>query len=60
MKLKFIEQKYQTDAVNSVVNIFEGCQEKESIFTVGISNHSGLDFEGEGISYYIGHSNERM
>ena len=34
MKLKFIEQQYQTDAVNSIVDIFDGCQEKESLFTI--------------------------
>ena len=62
MKLKFIEQKYQTDAVNSIVNIFEGCQEKESLFTVDISKdkrYSDL-LEGEGVSYNIGHSNEKI
>ena len=38
MKLKFIEQQYQTDAVNSIIDIFEGCQRKDSLFTVDISS----------------------
>ena len=34
MKLKFSIQDYQTDAVNSIVNIFNGQRIKESNFTV--------------------------
>ena len=26
MKLKFIDQPYQTDAVNAICDIFEGCE----------------------------------
>lgn len=62
MKLKFIEQQYQTDAVNSIVDIFDGCQIKESLFTIDISQSkhynklSGL--EGQGVSYELGYSNK--
>ena len=28
MKLKFIEQQYQTDAVNAICDIFDGCEVK--------------------------------
>lgn len=57
MKLKFIEQQYQTDAVNSIVNIFDGCQVKDSLFTIDISQ--GLSFlTGEGVSFEKGHSNK--
>ena len=34
MKLKFVEQAYQTDTVNSVVDVFDGCEVKESLFTI--------------------------
>lgn len=34
MKLKFVEQSYQTDAVKSVVDVFDGCEVKESMFTI--------------------------
>lgn len=30
MKLKFIDQPYQTDAVNAICDIFEGCEIKDS------------------------------
>ena len=33
MKLKFIDQPYQTDAVNAICDIFEGCEIKDSLFT---------------------------
>ncbi len=59
MKLKFIEQQYQTDAVNSIVDIFEGCQVKESLFTIDISKglKSG-EIKGIGVSYELGYSNK--
>lgn len=62
MKLKFIEQQYQTDAVNSIVDIFNGCQVKESLFTIDLSQardfrvDSGL--EGKGITYELGYANK--
>lgn len=59
MKLKFVEQQYQIDAVNSIVDIFEGCQYKDSMFTVDISEGKSRAVEGEGITYNIGHSNEK-
>lgn len=34
MKLKFIEQSYQTEAVKQVVDCFEGCEIKNSEFTI--------------------------
>lgn len=60
MKLKFVEQQYQDDAVNSIVDIFEGCKQSESLFTVDISSKSGQQSaQGEGFSYNIGYSNEK-
>ena len=59
MKLKFIEQQYQTDAVNSIVDIFDGCQRKESIFTVSLSQMLDI-IEGKGVSYDLGYSNEKI
>ena len=58
MKLKFIEQQYQTDAVNSIIDIFEGCQIKESLFTVDISKSNKGMFTGEGYEYELGHANK--
>lgn len=62
MKLKFIEQQYQTDAVNSICDIFEGSEIKDSIFTIDLSNTRELesirDQEIEDITYSIGHSNK--
>lgn len=43
IKLKFVEQEYQTDAVNAIVDIFDGCEQKESLFTISkASMESGL------------------
>lgn len=59
MKLKFIEQQYQTDAVNSIVDIFDGCQEKESLFTIDISKGIYKDgIQGKGVTYELGYSNK--
>ncbi|MGI6767943.1 MAG: DEAD/DEAH box helicase family protein [Bacilli bacterium] len=62
MKLKFIDQQYQTDAVKSIVDIFEGSSIKESLFTIdiskGISDESHLKLEGKGITYDLGYSNK--
>lgn len=58
MKLKFIEQQYQTDAVNSIVDIFDGCQVKESLFTIDISKKLYKDLKGKGVSYELGYSNK--
>lgn len=59
MKLKFVDQAYQTDAVNAICDIFDGCEVKNSLFTIDATN-SGKDnlLEGEGMSYFIGHSNK--
>lgn len=62
MKLKFIKQQYQSDAVDAICNIFEGCQSKESLFTIDLradlsyNIHSGL--KGKGITYDLGYSNK--
>lgn len=59
MKLKFIEQQYQTDAVNSIVDIFDGCQEKESLFTIDISKGINKEnVQGRGATYELGYSNK--
>lgn len=34
MKLKFVDQLYQTDAVNAICDIFDGCEVKDSLFTI--------------------------
>ena len=62
MKLKFIDQQYQTDAVESIVNIFEGSKVKDSLFTIDISQ--GLTeltesrVEGAGVTYELGYANK--
>lgn len=62
MKLKFIDQQYQTDAVNSIVDIFDGCKHKESIFTIDLTqdrnNNESLSLTGKGLSYYLGYANQ--
>lgn len=62
MKLKFIEQQYQTDAVNAICDIFEGCEIKDSLFTIELANTRELesikDQDIEDITYSIGHSNK--
>ena len=62
MKLKFIDQQYQTDAVNSIVDIFDGCEQKESLFTIDLTHDKsyseGLQFEGQGQSYELGFANK--
>ncbi len=58
MKIKFIDYQYQTDAVESIVDIFEGSEIKDSPFTIDISKdykHSKL--VGEGVTYLLGHGN---
>lgn len=67
MKLKFVDQSYQTDAVNAICDIFDGCEVKDSLFTVEVTSfdekHSNFDKltlalkEGSD-EYYIGHSNK--
>ena len=37
MKLKFVDQPYQNDAVNAICDIFNGCEAKDSIFTIVLS-----------------------
>lgn len=58
MKLKFIDQPYQTDAVNAICDIFEGCEIKDSLFTIEVNQKNELDLDGEGVSYFVGHSNK--
>ena len=55
MKLKFSIQDYQTDAVNSIVNIFNGQRIKESNFTV--SSNMILT---QGTKNYLELSNEQL
>ena len=62
MELKFSIQSYQTDAVNSIVRIFEGMEIKQSQFTIDISQDlgsvSGFALEGQAVSYLTGFSNK--
>lgn len=57
MKLKFVDQPYQTDAVNSICDIFDGCEVKDSLFTIDVSSSNTGFLTGEGYDYFIGHSN---
>ena len=60
MKLKFVDQPYQTEAVNSICDIFDGCELKDSLFTIDISQDLPMNeyIETEGYSYLLGHSNK--
>lgn len=62
MELKFSIQPYQTDAVNSIVRIFDGMRIKQSQFTIdiskGLDNVSGLALEGQAVSYLTGFANK--
>lgn len=66
MKLKFVDQPYQTDAVNAICDIFDGSEVKDSLFTIEVDqNKKYSSFEqtnaglsGEKYDYYIGHSNK--
>lgn len=62
MKLKFVDQQYQTDAVNSIVDIFEGSEVKKSLFTIDYSDSKDYNRDsgitGEGVSYFTGHANK--
>lgn len=62
MELKFSIQPYQTDAVNSIVRIFEGMEIKQSQFTIdisqGLGSVSGFSLEGQAVSYLTGFSNK--
>lgn len=60
MKLKFVDQPYQTEAVNSICDIFDGCELKDSLFTIDISRDIQMykRAETEGVSYLLGHSNK--
>ena len=62
MKLKFVDQKYQMDAVNAIVDIFDGAEIKNSQFTIdisrGLSEYASDQLEGIGISYELGYSNK--
>lgn len=60
MKLKFVDQPYQTEAVNAICDIFDGCELKDSLFTIDISQDLPMNnyVETEGVSYLLGHSNK--
>ena len=60
MKLKFVDQQYQTDAVNAICNIFQGSEIKNSLFTIDVSNDKNFNYmiEGEGVSYFTGYGNK--
>lgn len=60
MKLKFVDQPYQTDAVNAICDIFEGCEVKDSLFTIEANKGSRYVYDTAAIGgeYYIGHSNK--
>ncbi len=55
MKLKFVDQPYQNDAVNAICDIFEGCEIKDSLFTIEANNKNELALFDD---YFIGHSNK--
>jgi type III restriction enzyme len=59
MKIKFVDQQFQTDAVNAIVNIFEGTSIKESLFTIDVASavQPQLDLKGQGSTYELGYSN---
>lgn len=48
MKLKFNIQEYQTEAVDSIVNIFKGQKANKSNFTVSANTQQSLFSEGTG------------
>ena len=52
MKLKFVDQPYQTDAVNAICDIFDGCEVKDSLFTIEVDNRNKLNFDTEGVDYF--------
>lgn len=58
MKLKFIDQQYQTEAVNSICDIFDGCEVKDSLFTIENNQTTWLEVANLEDDYYIGHSNK--
>lgn len=61
MKLKFIDQQFQTDAVNAIADIFEGSEIKESVFTIDMSNNNqknGNNVQGDGLTYELGYANK--
>lgn len=66
MKLKFVDQPYQTDAVNAICDIFDGSEVKDSLFTIENNQNkkyssyeqSSLGLTGDSYEYYIGHSNK--
>lgn len=61
MKLKFVDQQYQTDAVNAICDIFEGSEIRDSLFTIDRSLgkwfvQSTVD---NGETTFIGHANKK-
>lgn len=62
LKFNFEDLDYQTEAVNAVVDIFDGAEVKNSMFTIekqelSSKDKPALDITGEGISYDRGHGN---
>ena len=61
MRLKFIEQQYQTDAVNQVVDFFDGSERKDELFTiVKADDNASLLFDELGYKNKCTISEERM
>ena len=66
MKLKYVDQQYQTDAVNAICDIFDGSEVKDSLFTIENDQNKrfnsfvqqGIGFSGEEYEYFIGHANK--
>ena len=61
MKLKFVDQQYQTDAVNAICDIFDGQQRQDSPFTIDMSltsEYSSLFLEKTSFNYEMGHGNK--
>ena len=61
MRLKFIEQQYQTDAVSQVVDFFEGSEHKDELFTIAkTTDNPSLLFDELGYKNKCTISPERM
>ncbi|MGL4382709.1 MAG: hypothetical protein ACRCTA_03230, partial [Bacilli bacterium] len=57
MKIKFTEQQYQLDAINSICDIFDGSQVKNSLFTIELKAKGYVKSNIEELDYIVGHSN---
>lgn len=61
MKLKYVDQQYQTDAVNAICDIFDGCEIKDSLFTIDTSRDKYLNLltaADDTFTYQLGHGNK--